>query len=199
MNNNDVLDALVRINDVLDTISEQLAKLDNRITRMADGETVAHTETINAISDLARADGPAVLACDDRARLPVIRRAKHLEQLVEDRGGHARLVGQHEQHTLEAALVRRDGAQTRANRAAKPGLPVGIRHEGDVQSSNRLRNLGRSCAEHGEDRVTATLQRDRDRASNQRATRDRKQLLRSAHTPRSPRSYFYWMMTVIIN
>ncbi len=26
-----------------------------RITRMADGETVAHTETINAISDLARA------------------------------------------------------------------------------------------------------------------------------------------------
>jgi hypothetical protein len=55
MNNNDVLDALVRINDVLDTISEQLAKLDNRITRMADGGTVAHTETINAISDLARA------------------------------------------------------------------------------------------------------------------------------------------------
>ena len=55
MNNNDVLDALVRINDVLDTISEQLAKLDNRITRIADGETVAHTETINAISDLARA------------------------------------------------------------------------------------------------------------------------------------------------
>ncbi len=55
MNSNDVLDALVRINDVLDTISEQLAKLDNRITQMADGETVAHTETINAISDLARA------------------------------------------------------------------------------------------------------------------------------------------------
>ena len=55
MNNNDVLDALVRINDVLDTISEQLAKLDNRITRMAEGGTVAHTETINAISDLARA------------------------------------------------------------------------------------------------------------------------------------------------
>ncbi len=55
MNSNDVLDALVRINDVLDTISEQLAKLDNRIMRMADGETVAHTETINAISDLARA------------------------------------------------------------------------------------------------------------------------------------------------
>ncbi len=55
MNSNDVLDALVRINDVLDTISEQLAKLDNRITHMADGETVAHTETIDAIRDLARA------------------------------------------------------------------------------------------------------------------------------------------------
>ena len=51
MNNNDVLDALVRINDVLDAVSEQLANLDARITRMADGETVAHTETINAISD----------------------------------------------------------------------------------------------------------------------------------------------------
>jgi hypothetical protein len=46
-----VLDALVRINDVLDAIAEKLANLDARITRMADGETVAHTETINAISD----------------------------------------------------------------------------------------------------------------------------------------------------
>ncbi len=51
MNNNNVLDALVRINDVLDAVSEQLANLDARITRMADGETVAHTETVNAISD----------------------------------------------------------------------------------------------------------------------------------------------------
>ncbi len=46
-----VLDALVRINDVLDAIAEKLANLDARITRMADGETVADTETINAISD----------------------------------------------------------------------------------------------------------------------------------------------------
>ena len=38
-------------NDVLDAVSEQLANLDARITRMADGETVAHTETVNAISD----------------------------------------------------------------------------------------------------------------------------------------------------